>query len=300
MIKKIYIKLKSKGIGGLLEEIYFRILPPRLKSYQSYKRYFQFKVGLEIGGPSTVFGRQGFIPVYPIAMRIDNCTFACKTVWESEISEGDTFFFYEGRSPGHYYITEASDLSLIKSDSYDFILSSHCIEHIANPIKALSEWIRVLKADGMFVLVVPHKDGTFDHRRPVTLFKHLIQDYKMQTNESDITHLEEILRLHDLTKDPGAGDYESFLKRSKQNAQNRCLHHHVFDTRLVVEMIHYVGLQILAVELFRPYHIVIVSKKIKPGRKIDNSKFREVYASLLGRSPFPSDRKMSSLPGFRN
>ncbi len=300
MIKKLYIKLKYGGVGGLLEEIYFLMLPQRLKSYQAYKRYLQFKVGLEIGGPSTVFGRQGFIPIYPIAMRIDNCTFAGSTVWKGELSEGDTFFFYKGKSPGRQYIAEASGLPFIKNKSYDFMLSSHCIEHIANPLKALLEWIRILRTDGLLVLVVPHKDGTFDHRRPVTLLKHLIQDYEIQTNESDMTHLEEILRLHDLSKDPGAGDYQSFVMRSKQNVENRCLHHHVFDTRLVVEMINYLGLQILAVELFRPYHIVIVSKKNEPKHVIDNSEFREIDKSLYWRSPFPTDRKLSSLPGFRN
>ena len=64
-----------------------------------------------------------------------------------------------------------------------------------------------------------------------------------------MTHLEEILSLHDLAKDPGAGDFQSFRERSKPNVENRCLHQHVFDTRLVVDMVDHMELQILDVEL---------------------------------------------------
>ncbi len=73
--------------------------------------------------------------------------------------------------------------------------------------------------------------------------------------------LEEILRLHDLARDPEAGDFNAFKKRAMRNVINRCLHQHVFDTRLVVDLVNYLGLQILTVELFRPYHIAIVAKK---------------------------------------
>ncbi len=118
----------------------------------------------------------------------------------------------------------------------------------ANPLQALSEWTRVLREEGLLVLVIPHKDGTFDHRRPVTSLAHLIQDFEQQVTEADLTHLEEILRLHDLTKDTGEGDFESFRQRSIKNLDNRRLHHHVSNTSLAVEVIHHIGLQILAVE----------------------------------------------------
>lgn len=85
-----------------------------------------------------------------------------------------------------------------------------------------------------------------------------------------MTHLEEILSLHDLAKDPGAGDFQSFRERSKRNVENRCLHQHVFDTRLVVDMVDHMELQILDVELFLPYHIVLIAKKPRPRQSVDN------------------------------
>jgi SAM-dependent methyltransferase len=51
-------------------------------------------------------------------------------------------------------------------DSVDFVFSSHVIEHFADPIRALQEWIRVARK--YVVLVVPHPDRTFDRGRELT------------------------------------------------------------------------------------------------------------------------------------
>jgi len=274
MINRIYTNLKSKVLGRLLKNARRKDLPKRLQCYPECKSFFQSGIGLEIGGPSGIFRRKSIIPVYPVAARIDNCNFGSHTVWEGVINEGETFVFNKKRAPGRQIVAEGSNLQCIGSSFYDFVLSSHCIEHLANPLLGLAEWIRVLKDHGLLVLVFPHKDGAFDHRRPVTSLEHLIQDFDNQTNEGDLTHLEEILELHDLSKDPGAGDIEAFRERSKRNLENRCLHHHVFDTRLAIETVNYMGLQILAVELFKPFHIIIIAKKTGPDEAADNEAFK--------------------------
>ncbi len=289
-MKKVYAKLRSDGIGGLLKAVHRRALPQRLEYYPHCKSSFQYRTGIEIGGPSSIFEQRGHIPIYPVAARIDNCNFGSHTLWEGCISEGNIFTFDKGKSPGRQYLAEASNLQCIEDSSYDFVLSSHCIEHLANPLEGLAEWIRVLKQDGLIVLVVPHKDGTFDHRRPVTSLEHLIQDFDRHTDEGDMTHLEEILRLHDLSKDPGAGDFQFFQEWSKRNVENRDFHHHVFDTRMAVEVVNYMGLQILAVELFHPFHIVIVAKRIGRDHAVNNERFLGINAAPCWRSPFPSDR----------
>lgn len=290
MIKKVFSILKSEGISGLLKAVYYRVLPQQLEYYPHCKSFFESGIGLEIGGPSSIFRQWGLIPVYPVAARIDNCNFDNQTIWEGDISEGDTFIFDNKKAPGRQYIAEANNLQCIEDSSYKFVLSSHCIEHLANPLKGLAEWIRVLKQEGLLALIVPHKDGTFDHRRPVTSLEHLIQDFENQTDEGDMTHLEEILRFHDLSKDPGAGDFDSFQQRSIRNVENRCLHHHVFDTRLAVEVVNYMELQILAVELFHPHHIVIIAKKEGKNQPINNEIFRGIDNIPCWSSPFPSDR----------
>jgi SAM-dependent methyltransferase len=292
MIKKTYSIFKYQGIRGLFYALFSRILPRRLVFYKHCRSFFKSKTGLEIGGPSSIFRRTGLIPVYTVAARIDNCNFGNLTIWEGKISEGDTFYFDKRRAPGRQYIAEASNLCSIASASYDFILSSHCLEHIANPLQALAEWTRVLKEEGVLVIVIPHRDGTFDHHRPITSLEHLIQDFDQETTEGDMTHLEEILTLHDLSKDPGGGDFQTFKQRSMLNRENRCLHHHVFNCRLAVEMVHHAGLKILSVELFRPFHIIVIGQKLKPGQKVKNDCFRGIDTEPCWFSPFPSDRPL--------
>jgi len=290
MINAVRAKLKAEGIGGLLASVSRRLASRQLRYFPNCKPLFQAGVGLEIGGPSGIFGPGGVIPIYPVAKQIDNVNFAHQTIWEGAITEGETFVFNKGTAPGHQYVGEASNLEFIQNSTYDFVLSSHCIEHLANPIQGLTEWVRVLKQDGLLILVVPHKDGTFDHRRPVTPLDHLIQDFNDHTDEGDMTHVEEILKLHDLTRHPGTIDLQSFQESAKQNKVFRYLHHHVFDTRSVIELVNYMGLQILAVELFSPYHIAILSRKVPQDQTVDNEKFRGRGQAPSWRSPFPSDR----------
>lgn len=54
----------------------------------------------------------------------------------------------------------------IPHKSQDFVFASHVIEHFPDPIRALKEWNRV--ARDYIVLVVPHRDRTFDRERRLT------------------------------------------------------------------------------------------------------------------------------------
>jgi SAM-dependent methyltransferase len=292
MLNRIVNILRTRGITGLMSVAYFRLrqlLPMRAKSFRSCVSLLSGKNGIEIGGPSQVFTAKGIFPVYPIAGHLDNCNFGGTTVWEGDIKEGETFHFDRNKPAGRQYIVEATAMECIPSASYDFVLSSHVLEHTANPILALTEWMRLLKDQGLLVLLLPHKDGTFDHRRPVTTMQHLVADFDAGMAEDDLTHMPEILALHDLERDPEAGDPAAFKARSGHNLQNRCFHHHVFDTRLAVSLVDHMGLQIHAVEAIRPMHILIAAQKLVSGALPDNSVFSGESAQYRRVSPFSSD-----------
>lgn len=55
-------------------------------------------------------------------------------------------------------VDNATDLSVFCNESMDFVFSSHLLEHIEDPAKALAEWWRVLKIGGHLCLYLPHKD----------------------------------------------------------------------------------------------------------------------------------------------
>jgi SAM-dependent methyltransferase len=218
--------------------------------------------------------------------RLDNCNFSSQTIWEGRIAEDGAFLSDPLRPSGRQYIAEATDLREVADGSYDLVLSSHTLEHSANPLRALAEWRRVLADDGALIVVLPHKDGTFDHRRPTTTLEHLKDDERSGTDETDLTHLDEILELHDLARDPGAGDATSFEARSRDNATNRALHHHVFDTALAVAVLDDARFQIEAVEPVEPFDIFVVARK---RAAIDNSRSLAADAAWRRISPFASD-----------
>ena len=282
--------LNPRRVRDAARNLLCRERPPGVESCETCKPLLHEKTGIEIGGPSGICTRTGKFPIYQLFQRLDNCNFSESTIWEGAITEGSNFRYDEARAPGRQYIRDASDLHGIPSDSYDAVLSSHVLEHIANPLKAMSEWLRVLRDSGTLILIMPHKDGTFDHRRPITPLAHLIEDRKRDIGEDDLTHLPEILAMHDLELDPWAGGFENFKKRSQCNLENRCLHHHIFDTELVVLVLDHVGLQILNVECLEPYDIIAVAQKLSAGRTADNRAFLRGNANYRARSPFPSDR----------
>lgn len=250
---------------------------------------FEGRHGLEIGGPSSAFAAFGLFPVYAVAARIDNANFGRATVWEGDIAEGRTFRFSPRRQPGEQHVAEAANLAFAADGAYDFVLSSHTLEHCANPLKALSELRRVLKAGGVLALVLPHRDGTFDHHRPITPLSHLIEDFERGVGEDDLTHLDEILALHDLAADSG-DDPAAFEARSRRNLENRRLHHHVFDTRSALAMVDRAGLRVLSAKASRPYDITILARKPATGEVAGNRAFTTPGAAVVARSPFPSDR----------
>lgn len=290
MLKKIFRVFRSRGITGLFSAIYRRLFPLRANAFHENETLLSGKNGIEIGGPSQVFTANGLFPVYPIAGNIDNCNFGGTTVWEGNIEEGSSFRFSDAKPAGRQYIAEATDMASLAAESYDFVLSSHALEHTANPIQALSEWVRLLKKEGILVLLLPHKDGTFDHRRPVSTLSHLIEDFDAKMTEDDLTHMPEILALHDLALDPEAGDMAMFKARCERNFENRCFHHHVFDTHLSICLVDYMGLQIRAVEAIQPLHILIVAQKMGGNTAPNNSAYLSDSALYRRTSPFQSDR----------
>ena len=221
------------------------------------------KHGLEIGGPSTIFKRDAFFPVYSAVALLDNCNFSNRTVWEGSVSEAAPFCFDAAKPPGRQFIREATDLHGISDGSYECLLSCHTLEHLANPIKALHEWKRVTSNRAVFIVVVPHQRGTFDHRRPVSTLSHLKQDFAEGRGEEDLTHLDEILRLHDVAADPGIAHTDELAARARNNAVNRCLHHHVFDEALLAALLADVGLDVLGIETFSGVHIVAMARKLE-------------------------------------
>ncbi len=236
--------------------VYNKLCPQQPSIAPAVLSAIRDRIGIEIGGPSPVFSLGGILPLYSAAARIDNVNFSANTAWEAGLRDNGAFHFSPTQPPGLQFLREADDLHDIADGSYDFLASSHCLEHVANPLAALREWRRVVRPGGHLIILLPDPTRTFDHRRPITKLAHLQEDFLSNKGADDLTHLDEILALHDLRRDYQAGTRAAFRARSLLNAQNRCLHHHVFELTLLRNALADTGWQVLGDERVRPLHLI--------------------------------------------
>ena len=242
---------------------------------------------LELGGPSAVFAASGLLPAYPVLERIDGVQFSVETVWHGTMSSGP-YILPDATSKGALWILEAADLHAIADSSYDVVLSSHVVEHLANPLRALSEWRRVARPGGHLLMVAPHKEGTFDRRRPVTALAHLVDDERRDTGEADRTHLQESLALHDFSRD--VTDPATHAAWCRDNLRHRAIHHHTFTTPSLLAMLDHAGLELLAAEARWPHDVYVLARfPAGDAKRPDNARFLGPRAPNLPRSPFRSD-----------
>jgi SAM-dependent methyltransferase len=73
-----------------------------------------------------------------------------------------------------------------RDDTVDFVFASHVIEHFPDPLRALSEWRRVARR--RVVVVVPHRDRTFDAGRDLTPVHELLDRHATGFTSAEDKH----------------------------------------------------------------------------------------------------------------
>jgi SAM-dependent methyltransferase len=249
------------NIQKIIRKINKLINGSELPKFKPFHYLFETKSGLEIGGPSEIFRVNNALPIYKLAKKVDGCNFSTNTVWEGALKEGDNYNYQDNKEAGYQFICEGNNLEPIQNESYDFLLSSHSLEHFANPLKAVQEWLRKIKKSGTLVLVLPDKRFTFDCNRPITKFKHLLADFENNTSEHDLTHLDEILELHDYRQTPEIKNRTFYYNRSLKNFENRCLHHHIFDAESLKDIFTFFNIEFLYQDFTDPFHLIMMGSK---------------------------------------
>lgn len=121
------------------------------------------------------------------------------------------------------FLDDAEKLGTLDSESFDFVVAAHIIEHTKNPLETFKNWLRVLKPGGLIYLIVPDKRYTFDKSRARTSLEHMILDYREPSDERDFIHF------LDFAKKVGGKTGESAVKEAQDLVErDYSIHYHVF------------------------------------------------------------------------
>ncbi len=225
---------------------------PNCKTMALLTPYLQRKKGLEIGGPSSYGVRASGI--YSLPLSLDNV----------HISDpAGPFLLYSKNTPGSTFSSDIVNVSKVfLPNTFDFVFASHVLEHVKNPLKALVEIGSILRPHGYCILILPYKEVTFDHRRPITEFKELLSHFDNNETEDDVMdHVTpELLELYDFSRDVPAGTKDEFVERCRNNVVNRCLHIHVFDFKLIKQCFDFAHFKSVYMQLADGHQIMIGQK----------------------------------------
>lgn len=131
-------------------------------------------------------------------------------------------------------IVASGDNLPIEDESVDFVISSHMIEHIFDPIKALKEWYRVIKKGGYIFTIIPITAYVPNEDRPTTTLDELIKRHTGVIKEKEI--LKKVVTENNQL---GAAIVEGILYDHKHG------HWTVFDTNLFKEICAYLNFNLI-------------------------------------------------------
>jgi|SRR5579864_2611040 len=129
-------------------------------------------------------------------------------------------------------VTDAHRLDGIESGSQDFAIANQVLEHLENPLLAIENMFRVVKPGGVVFLSLPDKRHTFDVRRPVTSFDHILEDYRQGPEKSREAHYREWVDLVENVRAAEFAERLNFLMK----VQHYPIHFHVWTQFEMWEM----------------------------------------------------------------
>ena len=130
-------------------------------------------------------------------------------------------------------VDDGERLATVASETQDFVIANHFLEHCQNPLLALENMLRVLKHGGVLYLAVPDKRFTFDADRPVTPLEHLRRDYEEGPEWSRRQHFEEWVQLVNRVSDPERASEET----ERLVEQDYSIHFHVWTQAEMLELV---------------------------------------------------------------
>ena len=129
-------------------------------------------------------------------------------------------------------VDDGRELATFSDASLNFVIANHVLEHLEDPVVALSHWLRVLRPGGVLLLTLPDARHTFDAPRERTTVKHVLRDHREGPEVSREDHLTEYARLAEHVPD------ERIAERVTELAQAPWpIHFHVWELESFLELL---------------------------------------------------------------
>lgn len=123
-------------------------------------------------------------------------------------------------------IDDGERLDKFASESQDFVIANHFLEHTQDPIRTLKNHLRVVRPRGLLFVTVPNRQRTFDFRRPPTPWDHVVRDHLEGPQWSCNDHFREWARLVEQWPADALEERIAFLKEWQVS-----IHFHVWNPR---------------------------------------------------------------------
>jgi len=112
---------------------------------------------------------------------------------------------------------DAQVMAGVPDDEFDFVHSSHCLEHLRDPNAALLQWVRIVRPGGFVIVTVPDEDlyekghwpsrynsdhkWTFTVHKPQSWSPRSLNVLDLLTELSHLVEIERIVLLRDFFRD---------------------------------------------------------------------------------------------------
>ncbi len=176
-------------------------------------------------------------------------------------------------APTYVFDVSSNGLGFSPDKSYDFVICSHVVEHVANPYWLVHECYRVLKEKGILYLSVPDCRYSDDQGRALTSYEYLLDLYERKVIEIPDERVMDYLRSPRIYTGwvKEAFENHAITKEILDNERLRSFHVHVWDSLTFmdhfVRFSEYAGLSWRFLDLFvwenNLYENVIIVRKFR-------------------------------------
>ena len=157
-------------------------------------------------------------------------------------------------------VDDAAELRSVPDDSQDFVVASHVLEHLPDPVGALRTWVRVVRPGGVVLLAMPDRRHGIDARRSPVSVEHLLADHADGGAGSRSAHYREWAELVDLplgfvAAEDGAA-HAAHLERGEY-----AIHFHCWTMTELLAQLPAFGLDADVAEARRNHHEFLVAMR---------------------------------------